>query len=220
MTKDESRRKPSSGSRDDERVSMKALAWAYDLAVEGSGRLHSAEQLAAPFTARTGTRIQHSNALIRWQIAKASASGFFSGLEGLVTAPIAVPANIASVLFVQLRMVAAIAHIGGHDVRDEQVRSFAYLCLCGSVAVDVAKDLGMKVGLRMTQAAVGRMSGAALVRFNQKVGFNLASRIGGKGAINLGLAFPLAGGVINGFFDGVTTNVVGNVARKHFVEPG
>jgi hypothetical protein len=115
-------------------------------------------------------------------------------------------------------MIAAIAHLGGHDVRDEQVRSFAYLCLCGSAAADVAKDVGLKVGLQVTQAAVGRLSGAALLRINQNVGVNLASRVGGKGAVEIGLSFPLVGGLVGGVFDGVTTKVVGNVARRHFIE--
>jgi hypothetical protein len=205
----------SSASR---RTVMKALDWAYGVAVEGTGKLESAEQLAAPFAERAGTRLQNSNALIRWQVAKASASGFVTGLGGVITLPLAVPANIVSVLFIQLRMIAAIAHLGGHDVHDEQVRSFAYLCLCGSAAADVAKDVGLKVGLQVTQAAVGRLSGAALLRINQNVGLNLASRLGGKGAVEIGLSFPLVGGLVSGVFDGVTTKVVGNVARRHFVE--
>ena len=200
------------------RTIMNALDWAYGLAVQGAGRLDSAEQLAAPFVARDGTRIEQSNALIRWQVAKAGASGFVAGLGGLITLPIAVPANFVSVLFVQLRMIAAIAFIGGHDVRDERVRSFAYLCLCGSAAADVAKDVGVKVGLKMTQAAVGRLSGAAFLRSNPTLGLHLATRLGGKGTVQLGLAFPLVGGLVGGVFDGVSTKVVGNVARRHFVE--
>jgi hypothetical protein len=200
------------------RTIMKALDWAYGVAVEGTSRLDSAEQLAAPFVERAGTRIQNSNALIGRQVAKATASGFVTGLGGLITLPLAVPANIASVLFIQLRMIAAIAHLGGHDVRDEQVRSFAYLCLCGSAAADVAKDVGLKVGLQVTHAAVGRLSGAGLLRLNQNVGLNLASRLGGKSVVDLGLGLPLVGGLVGGVFDGVTTKVVGNVARKHFVE--
>lgn len=39
-----------------------------------------------------------------------------------------------------------------------------------------------------------------------------------KGAVNLGKMVPLVGGIIGGAFDSVSTNIVGNVARKTFIE--
>ena len=41
--------------------------------------------------------------------------------------PVAIPANISSVIYVQLRMVAAIARIGGYDPSDDEVRTMAYV---------------------------------------------------------------------------------------------
>ena len=35
---------------------------------------------------------------ISWQVAKCGTSGFLTGLGGLITLPVAIPANIASVL--------------------------------------------------------------------------------------------------------------------------
>ncbi len=43
---------------------------------------------------------------------------------------------------------------------------------------------------------------------------------GQTGAINLGKAIPLAGGVIGGAFDGTTTYAIGRVARNVFVTGG
>ncbi|EPH0759880.1 hypothetical protein L9F62_005202 [Klebsiella pneumoniae] len=37
-------------------------------------------------------------------------------------------------------------------------------------------------------------------------------------APSLGKMIPLVGGVIGGTFDGVSTNLVGNIARKTFIE--
>lgn len=37
--------------------------------------------------------------------------------------PVAIPANISSVLYIQLRMIAAIAIMSGHDVKDDKVRT-------------------------------------------------------------------------------------------------
>jgi hypothetical protein len=197
---------------------MKALEWGYDKAITGVPGFDSAEELAASYSRLGGTTIEQSNALIRWQIAKAGTSGFIAGLGGLVMLPVAIPANISSVFYVQLRMIAGIAHLGGYNVRDDQVRTLAYLCLCGSLAADVAKDLGIQLGVKLTEAAIRRISGETLYRINQKIGFTLVTKFGERGVINLGKALPLVGGLIGGTFDGVATHAIGNVARRTFVD--
>lgn len=41
-----------------------------------------------------------------------------------------------------------------------------------------------------------------------------------KELVNLGNAIPFVGGFVSGAFDGTTTNLVGNTARRMFVEGG
>jgi hypothetical protein len=204
----------------DQGILMKALDWGYDVAVSGVPGLYSAEELAASYMRRGGTPVEQTNALIRWQIAKASTSGFITGLGGLVTLPVAVPANLSSVLYVQLRMIAAIAVIGRHDIRADQVRTLAYVCLCGSAAMDVLKDVGIQLGMKLTQTAISKISGETLWRINQRVGFSLVSKFGGQGVLNLGRAVPLVAGLIGGTIDGVSTNTIGNVARDALLDAG
>ncbi|WHP42989.1 hypothetical protein [Lysinibacillus capsici] len=40
--------------------------------------------------------------------------------------PITIPTNLASVMYMQMRMIAAIAQIRGYDLKDDQVD----LCIC------------------------------------------------------------------------------------------
>lgn len=49
---------------------------------------------------------------VKYQIAKCTTSGFVTGLGGLITLPVAIPANIGSVMYVQMRMIACLAHMG------------------------------------------------------------------------------------------------------------
>lgn len=56
-----------------------------------------------------------------------------------------------------------------------------------------------------------------VVAINQKVGFRLLTKFGQKGAINLGKAVPLVGGIIGGAFDTVTTDIIGKIAKKTFI---
>ena len=197
---------------------MQALDWAYDKAINGIPGAETAAELGDDYKNESGSLDDHIDSLIRWQIAKCSASGFLSGLGGVVTLPIAVPANIASVLYVQIRMIAAIAHMRGYDVRSDQVKTMVYLSLVGGAIKDVLKEVGVKIGSKLTESAIKSISGKTLTAINQKVGFRLVTKFGEKGVINLGKAIPLIGGLIGGTVDGISTNVVGESAKKVFTE--
>ena len=196
---------------------MQALDWAYDKAVNGVPGLDSASELAADYMKQEGSRIDQVNALIRWQNTKAGTSGFLSGLGGLITMPITIPANITSVIYVQIRMIAAIAKMGGYDLKDDKVKTMVYACLTGNAAKDILKDIGIVVGRKITENAIKNISGKTITAINQKVGFRLLTKFGEKGAINLGKAVPLLGGVIGATFDSVATNTIGNIARDAFI---
>lgn len=200
-----------------EGVIMKTLDFAYDKAVNGIPGLDSAQEMAENYLAKGGNKIDMANSLIRWQNTKATTSGFLTGLPGIIAMPITIPANIASVLYVQIRMIAAIAYLGGHDIKDDKVKSLVYLCMAGNGAKDILKDLGIVVGQNFAKQAVKNISGKTVAAINQRVGFRLLTKFGGKGAINLGKAIPLFGGLIGGTFDFVATNTIGNIARNTFI---
>lgn len=197
---------------------MKAIDWAYDMAIRGGPGIDSAEALAASYAKRGGSQLEQTTALIRWQVAKAGTSGFVTGLGGGLLLPVAVPTNLASVSFVQLRMIAAVATIGGHNARDDQVRTLAYACLCGTRALDVVKKMGVTIAGKVGQRAVQRISAESLRRINQQVGFRLLTKFGEHGVVNMGKAIPILGGVVGGAFDTATTRSVGRVAQRMFVE--
>ncbi|MGG1940396.1 EcsC family protein [Paenibacillus polymyxa] len=157
------------------------------------------------------------NSLIRWQNTKSATSGFLTGLGGVITLPVAIPANIASVMYVQIRMIAAIAHMAGYDLRDDRVKTLVYTCLCGNAAKDIVKEFGIKIGTKLTETAIKKISAEVIVKINQAVGFRLLTKFGEKGVVNLGKAIPLVGGVIGGTMNGITTNLIGNVARDTFL---
>lgn len=60
--------------------------------------------------------------------------------------------------------------------------------------------------------------GEALKAINQKVGFRLLTKFGETGAINLGKAVPVVGGVIGGGFDFATTKIIADNAYKMFIK--
>jgi hypothetical protein len=197
---------------------LTALNWAYDKALIGFSGVDSATDMAAEYSKGDGSPIEKANSMIRWQVTKAGTSGFLSGVGGLITLPVSIPANVASVMYVQIRMIAAIAIMGGHNVNDDRVRSLVFACLTGNAIKDVLKDAGLTVGMKLGTKAIEKISGKSIVAINQNIGFRLVTKFGEKGVVNIGKMVPMLGGVIGGTIDATTTNLIGNVARNIFIE--
>ena len=198
-------------------IIMQTLDWAYERAISGTTGLDSASELAISFMKQEGTLRDKADSLIRWQNAKAATSGFVTGIGGFLSLPVAIPANLASVLFIQIRMIAAIAYMGGHNLRNERVKTIVYACLVGNFAKDILQETSIRIGTRFTAHAISQISEKTLFRINQQVGFRLLSVYGTKGMINIGKAIPLVGGIIGGLIDLAATNVIGNIARNSFL---
>lgn len=193
------------------------LDWAYDKSLNGIPGTDSAYEMAENFLSKHDDIDKAIDSLIRWQNTKAATSGFLTGLGGLIVMPVTLPANIASVMYVQVRMIAAIAHMKGYDLKDDQVKTFVFVCLTGKSASDILKSTGIKIGNAFAKQGIVKIPGKVIVAINQKVGFKLLTKFGEKGVINLGKAIPIAGGVIGGAFDGIGTGIIGKTAKKVFV---
>lgn len=194
----------------------KALEWAYTKTINGVPGTETAYELAESYLAKSSDVDSAINSLIYWQTTKCATSGFLTGLGGVITLPVAIPANIASVLYVQMRMIASIAHMKGYDLKDDQVQTFVYACLTGQSATEFVKSAGVQIGMKVGQAQIKRIPGEVIKKINQAVGFRLVTKFGQKGVINLGKMVPLIGGVIGGGFDAASTRTIALAAKKTF----
>ncbi len=194
------------------------LSMCYEKALNGLPTSKSVEELAEEYQGKYKTTEIAIDELVKNQIKKCGTSGFLTGLGGLITLPVAIPANISSVIYVQLRMIATIAYLRGYDPKDDAVQTMAYLCLVDEAAVEIVKQVGIKVGNRVAINTIKKMPGAVLTKINQKVGMRLLTKFGTKGIINLVKVVPVVGGVIGGGFDVVSTQQIAKQAKKMFVE--
>ena len=124
---------------------VQLLDWSYEKALNGLPGTPDAFELADNYLRKHPTVEKSVDALIRMQNTKAGTAGFLTGLGGIITLPVAIPANIASVVYVQMRMVAAIAVMGGYDLKDHQVKTLVFVSLAGNGAVDILKQAGMRL---------------------------------------------------------------------------
>ena len=193
---------------------MQVLDWSYDKAVNGLPGMETAEELAEKYISKSSSIDEAIDKFINWQQAKCATSGFITGLGGIITLPVAIPANISSVIYVQIRMIAAIAIMKGYDLKDDQVKTLVYVSLTGQAATDILKQAGIKIGTKMSTVLIKRMPIEIIKQINKRVGFRLVTKFGEKGIINLGKCVPVLGGVIGG-----TVDAVGTVSYTHLTLP-
>jgi len=208
-----------------ESMISKALSVAYDKAingfeVQGFKILDSSFDLARDYSNPDRSVKKNATSLINWQCTKAGVSGFATSFGGFAAMAVGVPANITSVLYVQLRMIAAIAIMAGYDPRQDQVQTLAYTCLLGSAAGEVIKkEVGVKIAEKLSENFIKKnISRAMTTKINQRVGFRLITKAGSKGVLNITKMIPVVGAVFGASFDIVTTKTIGATAKKIFID--
>ena len=115
-------------------------------------------------------------------------------------------------------MTAAIAVLGGHDVRSERVRTLAYVCLCGGDATKLVKGVGILVSGTLSRRAIRTVSFEVLKKLNAMVQARLLGELGEKGLLTAGKVMPVLGGLLGGSLDGASTHAVGRAARALFTQ--
>lgn len=104
------------------------------------------EQLAQDYLNKHSDKNSAIKAMLKAQIAKCTTSGIITGFGGLVTLPVAIPANIGSVLYVQMRMIACTAYMAGYDLNSDQVQTFVFACLAGVSINEFLKSFSIQFG--------------------------------------------------------------------------
>jgi uncharacterized protein (DUF697 family) len=187
-----------------------------EIAIDGYQRFPGAERIADNKLARCGGDPQLAiEAVIDQHIRLAGVQGFVTGLGGLVTLPVALPANLTGIAIVQARMVAAIAHLRGYDLGDPRVRTAVITCLLGE---DGVADRLKKSSLPTSPIAIATapVFDPELDRqVSGEVVAELIARISGKKmALTITRRIPLLGGAVGAGVDGWSTYRVGQFADK------
>lgn len=111
-------------------------------------------------------------------------------------------------------MVAAIIYIRGYDIKDDQVKTLAFVALTGQAASDILKEFGIKTSTSFLKVAIRKVPVEVIKKINQKVGFRLMTRFDSKEIINLAKLVPVAGRVIGAIVDIIGTNAIGKVTKQ------
>ncbi|MCI0387100.1 EcsC family protein [Streptomyces sp. CNQ085] len=153
--------------------------------------------------------------LIKESVAAAGTQGFVTGLGGLLTAGVTLPANVAASVAINMRMAGSIAHLRGWDVHDPHVRTVAMMLAIGMSTQNVLAAFGVKVSQKFGQQMIKKIPMAVIHAINKKVGFHLVAKHGTKrAAVTLAKGIPILGGIVGGAVDAGATAVIGRVTDK------
>ncbi|EOA3438036.1 EcsC family protein [Enterococcus faecalis] len=173
-------------------------------------------ELADDYIKKYGRTDKAIDKLVKNQLSKNSLNGFVTSFGGFITMPVTLPANVTSVMYVQMRMIAAIALIRGYDLRDDEVQTFVYSCLIGHAVADTFKNAGVQVGNKFALNAVNKIPGKVLTKINQKIGFRFITKAGTKGTVNLIKVVPVVGAGVGASIDFSTTWAIAKRVKKVF----
>lgn len=189
-----------------------------DFALDGSQTFPGAKATAVRFLQSKPEREAAIDAIVTYHVGMASAQGFVTSVGGLLTLPIGLPANIAGMAVLSVRMIGSIAHLRGYDVDDRRVRAALTLAMLGE---DEVRKLVADGRLPTSPLAIATapMFDPDLERvISERVMGALAGRMGGKHlAVVVVRRIPLVGGGVGAAVDGWLTFGLGGYARREFV---
>ena len=120
-----------------ENIVMQVVNAILNRGVDGFGPFVGSEALAEEYLkdASYGTVDEQVRKLMAWECSKNFGTGFVTGLGGLITLPITLPAALSTAWFIQARLAGAIAYLHGHSVKEDRVRTLILLSLIGDAGV-------------------------------------------------------------------------------------
>jgi hypothetical protein len=189
-----------------------------ETAITGTSTLPGAKSAAAKHLVKRDSVEDALESLVLTHVGLAGAQGFLTSLGGLPTIAVTLPANIAGLAVVQIRLIASIAHLRGYDIDSRQVRTAMTLCLMGRDGVQRLVDDGILPTTALAIATAPIFDDSLDQLVSEKVLGELVSRIGGRRASLLfARRVPLLGGGVGATMDGLSTVEIGSFAREVFV---
>ena len=196
---------------------MKILDSCYEKCLNGIPKVSpNVEDMANDYLQKYETKELACQAMLKNQITKCTTSGFITGFGGIITMPVTLPANVTSVLYVQMRMIACVAYMAGFELDSDETQTFVYACLAGVAVNELVKQASIKFGVKFANGLIKKIPGKVLTKINQKVGFRFVTKFGTKGIVNLGKLLPGVGAVVGGGLDFVETKMIANRSYKWF----
>lgn len=189
-----------------------------EFAINGNTAFPGAKTTAARSLQAKGEREAAIDSVVLQHIGLASAQGFLTSVGGLITLPVGLPANIAGLAVLGVRMIASIAHLRGYDVDDRRVRAALTMAMLGDDEIRRLIADGKLPTSPLAIATAPVFDAALERRISERVMGSLAGRISGKHLMVVVVRrIPLVGGGVGTAVDGWLTFGLAAYAKREFI---
>ncbi len=158
-----------------------------------------------------------ARALVTTQKVKTFSTGFVYSLWWIPALPVTLPADLTSALFIEIRMIAAVAIIWWYDPDSKEVRTLIFLCLIWWNIKKWLKWMWIKVWKETVKALIKKMPARMMIEINKKIWIRLFTKVGTKWAAGTTKWLPLVGWFIGGWMNAFFTDQVGKKAIAMFI---
>ena len=189
-----------------------------DIGLDGKLKYSSAGEVARRASTRSNSNPKKAvRRVVRQHRRGVTAAGFVTGLGGLFTLPLLLPANVFEFYVQSTRMVGAIASLRGYDLNDEEVRTRVLAALVGEESEDVLASIGLgPIAGAATRQITKRLPASAISDVTRAIGARMLQRFGLQSVRLFGKAIPGLGGVIGAWSDRRQLKKIAKVAKQSF----
>lgn len=185
--------------------------------VGGAGPWHGAVEVAEEaLAAANGDRDRAVREVVAAHVRMAAGSGLLTSLGGAATLLVTAPAGVTGLYLVCTRMVAAIAHLRGHDLSSPVIRTAVLLCLLGPDGSELCKRTGIDLRVVSLLAGLRRLPPEVREQLDRRIGYRLAARFSRRGLFNLTKLIPLVAAPIGAGSDAHAARTVATYADVAF----
>ncbi|AUN14694.1 EcsC family protein [Paraclostridium sordellii] len=143
--------------------------------------------------------------------------GAITGVGGLITLPVSVPADLVCSWRIQATMAFSIAYIYGHTKDTTDLKTDLYIIMAGDSAKEAIKRFGIEVSKNITKKAVDKyITKDIMVKIWKVVGQKIITKAGEKSMTSFMKLVPIAGAPVGFVFDWTATQAVGKIAIKYY----
>jgi len=155
--------------------------------------------------------------IVRRKSIKNGLVGAVTGLGGIITLPVAVPADVVASWKIQIFIALTVAHVYGHDAKTADIKTDIYLILAGDSAKEALKRVGIEVSKGVTKKAISKyVTREVMKKIWKVVPQKIITKAGEKSLTSFMKMVPLVGAPVGFAFDWVAAKVVGKTAIKYY----
>jgi len=143
--------------------------------------------------------------------------GAATGIGGLITLPVTVPADLIASWKIQIALAFTIAYIFGQTSDTTDLKTDIYLILAGSSASEALKKVGVETIKAVTKKAIQKnITREVMKKIWKIIPQKIITKAGEKSLLSFMKMVPIAGAPVGFAFDYFSTRIVGNFAIKYY----